>query len=121
MLILAIHFFSLPSSAEESHRTFFKVDNLSCGACISKINAKLKTFKGYISLLVNLDQGLVAVDHTQNLTDGKIAEAITAHGYPALVASESEYVRHGSVSSESPGWRSPSDGVLDRILGIFNR
>jgi len=120
-LILALVFFSIPSCAEESHRTFFKVGNLSCGACITKINAKLKTFEGYISLMANLDQGLVAVDHRQNFTDSQIAEVITALGYPAQVASQSEYDRHGSVSSESPGWRSSSDGFLSRILGIFSR
>jgi len=121
MLISALLFFSPPSSAEESHRTIFKVGNLSCGACIGKINAKLKSFEGYISLLANTDQGLVLIDHRQYLTDGKIAEAITALGYPAQAASATEFDRHSSVSSESPGWRSPTSSFFSRILEIFNR
>ena len=121
LLIIALIFFSTPTRGEDSRRTFFKVGNLSCGACLSKIDAKLKIFDGYIRMLANFDKGLVAVDHRQNLTDSEISEAITSIGYPTKVASESEYEQHGSVSSESPGWRSPSDGFLSRILGIFSR
>jgi copper chaperone CopZ len=121
LLIIALIFFCTPTWAEDSRRTFFKVGNLSCGVCLGKIDAKLKIFDGYISMLANFDKGLVAVDHQQNLTDSEISEAITSIGYPAKVASESEYDQHSSISSESPGWRSPSDGFLSRILEIFGR
>jgi hypothetical protein len=62
-LSISFIFFSAPAWAEDSRRTFFKVNNLSCGVCIGKINAKLKTFEGYIRMMANIDKGLVAVDH----------------------------------------------------------
>ena len=107
--------------AEDSNRTLFRVNNLSCGVCVGKIDAKLKSFDGYIRLLANTDQGLVAIDHQQNLTDSKISEAITSLGYPTKVAAESEFDQYSSVSSESPGWRSPSDNLFNWILKIFSR
>jgi len=121
LLFISIIFFSALTRAEDSERTFFKVNNLSCGSCLGKINAKLKTFDGYIGMLTNLDKGLVAIDHRQRLTHSEISEAITSIGYPAKVASESEYDQQGSISSESPGWKSPNDGFFARLLRIFNR
>lgn len=119
LLFISFIFFSAPTWAEDSRRTFFKVNNLSCGACIGRIHAKLKTFDGYIRMLSNIDKGLVAVDHRQNLTDSEISEALTSIGYPAKVASESEYDQQRSISSKSPGWRSPSDGFFARFFRIW--
>jgi len=121
LLFISLIFSGVPTRAEDSLRTIFKVDNLSCGGCVGKINAKLKKFDGYIGMLANFDKGLVAVDHRQNLKDREISDAITSLGYPAKVASKSEHDQQGSLSSESPGWKSPSDGFFTRILGIFNR
>ncbi|CAB1065390.1 hypothetical protein D1BOALGB6SA_10187 [Olavius sp. associated proteobacterium Delta 1] len=121
LLSISFIFFSVLSWAEDSGRTFFKVNNLSCGACLVKINAKLKNFDGYIGMLANIDKRLVAVDHEQSLTDSEISEAITSIGYPAKMASESEYNQQRSISSESPGWKSPNDGFFARLLEIFSR
>jgi copper chaperone CopZ len=121
LLIMSFIFFNAFAWAEDSRRTFFKVNNLSCGICIGKINTKLQTFDGYLKMLANIDKGLVVVDHRQNLTDSEISEAITSIGYPAKKASESEYDQQRSLSSESPGWRDPSDGFFARIFGIFSR
>jgi copper chaperone CopZ len=121
LLFISIIIFSALIWADDSSRTFFKVNNLSCGFCITKINTKLKTFDGYIRMLANFDKGLVAVDHRQNLTDSEISEAITSIGYPAKVASESEYDQQRSLSSKAPGWTSPTDGFFNRLLGIFRR
>lgn len=121
LLILFSFFSTLTSWAEDSRRTVFKVNNLSCGTCTGKIDAKLKTFEGYIGMLANIDKGLVAVDHRQSLTDNEISGAITSLGYPARVASESEYDQQESISSESPGWISPKDGFFARLLKILNR
>ena len=121
LLIVSILFFSTLTWAKDSRRTVFKVSNLSCGACTGKIDAKLKTYEGYIGMLANIDKGLVVVDHGQSLTNKQIAEAITSIGYPAKVASESEYDLPESISSESPGWISPKDGFFARLFKLFNR
>ena len=107
------------AGAEDSRRTCFKVDNMSCGYCIAKINNKLKTYDGYVDILVNLDQGLVIVDHRQDLTDSQITEAVTSIGYPARVAFASEYDQQATISSDSPGWRAGSDSFLAKLLRIF--
>ena len=120
LLVILLILSDSHSQAEDSKQTLFKVNNLSCGGCVSKINTKLKTLDGYIRMLANLDEGLVAVDHRKNLKDREISDTITSVGYPAQTASESEYDQHEPLSSESPGWKSPSDGFFDRILGIFN-
>ena len=116
MLFILISSFA---GAEDSQRTFFKVDNMSCGYCIAKINNKLKTFDGFVDILVNLDQGLVIVDHRQDLTDIQTAEAVTSIGYPARVAIASEYDQQATISSDSPGWRAGSDSFLAKLMGIF--
>ena len=121
LLIVSILFFSTLTGAEEARRTVFKVSNLSCGTCTGKIDAKLKTFEGYIGMLANIDKGLVIVDHRQSLSDSKISEAITSIGYPARVSSETENDQEESISSESPGWISPKDGFLARLFKLFNR
>ena len=120
MLVIWLIFSDSPGWAEDSKQTVFKVNNLSCGGCVSKINTKLKAFDGYIRMLANFDQGLVAVDHRINLTDREISDALTSLGYPAKVVSESEYDQHEPISSDTPGWKSPSDSFFARILRIFN-
>ena len=121
VLFISIIFFNAFAWAEDLRRTFFKVNNLSCGACIGKIDTKLKTFEGYIRMLANLDEGLVAVDHRQNLSDSEISGAITSLGYPARKASVSEHDQQRSPLSESAGWKSPSDGFFTRLLRVFSR
>ena len=119
LVFIALIFFSTLTRAEDSQRTFFKVNNLSCGACSGKIDAKLKTFGGYKGMLANVDRGLVAVEHSQNLAESEICEAITSIGYPARVAFGSEYNQHRLLSSDSPGWISPADSFFARLLKIF--
>ena len=121
LLFISLLFIDTLCLADDSCRTVFKVSNLSCGGCISKINAELKKHDGYIGVKVNFDNGLVAVDHRQNLTDHEIRKAITSLGYPAKVAPETEYNQQELLSSEPPGWKSPSDSFWGKILGIFNR
>ena len=121
LLFIALIFFEAPCLAEDSHTTVFKVSNLSCGGCVRKINAELEKHDGYIEMKANFDKGLVAVDHEQNLTGHEISKAITSLGYPAKVASKSEYDQKELLSSEPPGWKNPSDGFWGRILGIFKR
>lgn len=72
------------------NRTLMKVDNLSCGSCVTTISEKLSTFEGVVGLGADLGQGMVAVDHTKAIESSKIAEAITSIGYPAKIVSETE-------------------------------
>ena len=121
LMIIALVFFGVQSRADDLFRTVFKVRKLSCGACLDKIDNRLKAFDGYIGMLANIDLRLIVVDHRENLTGNQIAEAITALGYPTKVASESESDQYSSVSSESTGWKSPEDGLFAWIMGLFGR
>ncbi len=115
-LIISFVLFTSYAYTEDSQRSLFWVKNMSCGRCIAKIDAKLKTLDGYEGMLVNLDKCMVVVDHKQILTDSQIAEAVTSAGYPARAASETEYDNLAVLSSESSGWRSPSGGFLGWLL-----
>lgn len=71
------------AAATDLNRTNFQVDKLSCGSCLSKIEAELKTIPGAIGMQADLRNGLVTVDHSSTLAEKEIASAITGLGYPA--------------------------------------
>ena len=68
-------------------RAVFKVENMTCGACFSNINAGLSPLEGFSGMGVNLLRNLVAVDFAPPLSADKIGAAITAKGYPATLES----------------------------------
>ena len=119
--VLSLISFASLTLADDSRRTVFKVSKLSCGFCVSKIEAKLKTLEGYVGMLANIDKGLILVDHGPHPTEKEISEAITSIGYPARVASESDFDLEATITSDSPGWKNPSKGIVARILGFFSR
>ena len=66
-------------------RAILQVQNLTCGACFSTINAALQPMAGFSGMGANLLRGLVAVDFTAPLTSGAIEDAISRLGYPATL------------------------------------
>lgn len=72
---------------ESIRRAIFKVENMTCGACFSNINAGLSPLKGFSGMGVNLFRKLVAVDFVGTLSADEIGAAITKKGYPATLAS----------------------------------
>ena len=121
LLIMSFIFFNAFAWAEDSRRTFFKVNNLSCGICIGKINTKLQTFDGYLKMLANIDKGLVVVDHRQNLTDSEISEAITSIGYPAKKHPNLSTINRDPYLQNLPDGETHPMVFFARILGIFSR
>ncbi len=89
-LILVFLSTTSPARGEAIQRTILNVEKLTCGYCLSQINAKMQTIDGYIGMGANLGRALVGIDHRLTLESGEIAEAITSVGYPASVISESE-------------------------------
>jgi copper chaperone CopZ len=71
-------------------QTTLQVSNLSCGACLAAIETELRKHEGMVGMRADLSQGLVTVGHTADFGEEDIAQAITAAGYPARVASEAE-------------------------------
>lgn len=76
------------AGAAEATRTIMKVQNLSCGSCLSKINAELQGLEGMINMDADLRQGLVIVDHKAPLASKTVAFVISDLGYPATVLSD---------------------------------
>ena len=73
------------SAEKTTQRAVFKVGNLTCGACLSKINAELGPMEGFTGMGANLLRNMVAVDFVEPLTQEKIGAAITNLGYPATL------------------------------------
>lgn len=87
-VLLAVAFAGSDGIAQDVTKTTLKVQNLSCGSCLSKINAELQTLEGMVGMDADLWQGMVMVDHNSPLTSEKIAKVITELGYPATVLSQ---------------------------------
>lgn len=68
-------------------RAVFAVENLTCGACLNKINAALGPVEGFSGMGANLFRKMVAVDFIAPLAPEKIGTVITELGYPATLDS----------------------------------
>ncbi len=73
--------------SDVTQRAVFQVENLTCGACFSKINSALGPLEGFSGMGANLLRNLVAVDFKAPLTPEDIGAAITDLGYPATLDS----------------------------------
>lgn len=69
--------------------TTLQVSRLSCGSCLATIEGELRKFNGMLSMRADLSRGLVTVRHTEVFAPAKIAEVITAAGYPAELVADS--------------------------------
>jgi len=86
--------------AQGLKRTTLEVSNLSCGYCLSRIDAKLSEFQAYAGMDADLRQGVVVVEHQSSLEGEKIASAITELGYPAKVVSTQDISKDTGTLSE---------------------
>ncbi|MEN8135309.1 MAG: heavy metal-associated domain-containing protein [Thermodesulfobacteriota bacterium] len=68
---------------EKALETTLQVSRLSCGSCLATIEGELRKFDGMLGMRADLSQGLVTVSHTEVFAPEKIAEVVTAAGYPA--------------------------------------
>lgn len=90
LLAVVSLFFGFNSFAANLQQTTLKVSNLSCGACLSRIDGTLTEYEGYSKLGADLRQGIVIVEHEKSLKEETIAKAITDIGYPAEVVTARE-------------------------------
>lgn len=81
--------------------TTLQVSRLSCGSCLATIEGELRKFEGMLGMRADLSQGLVTVSHTEDFLPEKIAEVVTAAGYPAELVADS-------------GVKVPTDGAPSR-------
>jgi copper chaperone CopZ len=69
--------------------TTLQVARLSCSSCLATIEGELRKFDGMLAMRSDLSRGLVTVSHTGAFTPEKIAEVVTAAGYPARLVADS--------------------------------
>ncbi len=105
-IILFTVFTFSSAEAENLQRTIMKVDKLTCGSCLTRINNKLGQLEGFVGIRANLRQSLVAVDHRNPLESKKIAYEISSIGYPAKIISESEVDEKKALSGNDGNRRS---------------
>ncbi len=92
------------------HRAVFKVENLTCGACFSNINAGLAPLEGFSGMGANLLRNLVAVDFVGPLSANEIGAAITQKGYPATLESVDPIMKKESFAYLNTRQKGPGFG-----------
>lgn len=73
------------SADKTTQRAIYNVENMTCGACLTKINAVLGPLEGFSGMGGNLLRNKVAVDFVAPMTPEKIGSTITNLGYPATL------------------------------------
>ena len=88
LVVLSISFVAAKNSGNSGKdllETTLQVSNLSCGSCLANIEGELRKYDGMAGMNADLGKGIVVVSHTEELSPGKIAAAISGIGYPAKV------------------------------------
>ncbi|MBU2537188.1 MAG: heavy-metal-associated domain-containing protein [Proteobacteria bacterium] len=88
-----------PSFADTLKSTTFQVQGMSCGSCLSTIRSELFKKQGMVDLSVNLEQGLLRVDHRPPLNEESIVRVLGEIGYPAKSVKESVNVKGGNTTT----------------------
>jgi copper chaperone CopZ len=73
-------------SSAEASLAVFKVDNLTCGSCVSNVQKALKGLDGVGTVEVSVTAGRSQVEYDRQRIDAEtIGRTITAAGYPATI------------------------------------
>ncbi len=67
-------------------KVVFKVDGMSCGHCVGRVEKALAATAGVVEAKVDLDSGTAEVRFGAETDADRIAAAITDAGYPAQAA-----------------------------------
>ncbi len=102
---------------KEVERSFFQVENLTCGSCIVEIEKELKTHVGIVSLAADLSMKLVAIDHTPDLSKEQIAAAITKTGYTAKALTKKELFILSEKAVTAAEQQGSSCGISGKCCG----
>ena len=62
--------------------TIHHVENLKCSGCASSIQHKLIQLPGVAEVVVDVEEGLVRVEHDGTVEYGRVAEVLRNLGYP---------------------------------------
>ncbi len=120
LFIVTIFVSSTPVKAEKLKRSLFKVEQMTCNACVSKVYNRLMKLDGYEGMLVNIEKKLIAVDHQEKLMPDSILSAMAEINKPANPIQPSRIASSTSISATMPGWQKQSDGWLSKLFRMFD-
>ncbi len=82
---LAAFLFLFPPAvlSQERQKTYFMVENLSCGGCLVSIETELTKLKGFSAMNGDLATGVIEVEHTAQLSPAVIKHQLAGIGYDA--------------------------------------
>lgn len=63
-------------------KTIIEVENIKCGGCANSIRREIGTIQGVFSVDVNFIDGIISVDHTDEVERKTIADRLLKMGYP---------------------------------------
>lgn len=63
-------------------RTKFYISNLKCGRCAASIYKGLLAVNGVYGIDVNIAEGSINIDHTEEVSEQTILEKLHELGYP---------------------------------------
>lgn len=68
-------------------KVILKVDGMTCGGCVATIQSSLADFEGIVDIQVDVSAGTTVIEYdSRRIAEvDKLAQAITASGYPATV------------------------------------
>lgn len=68
------------------NKVTLKVEGMTCGHCVGRVQKALDAAPGVIEASVDLDSGTAEISFGAETDIGKLAEIVTESGYPAQAA-----------------------------------
>jgi len=107
----------------------YRVENLACTSCLVAIGGELQRLPGTIGLEADFSTQVVFVDHQADLDGERIAEKMTAAGYPARLVGSGKKVQRASFArgglfgfgSGCGGSRSPCGATASAWQQLYQR
>jgi copper chaperone CopZ len=74
-------------------KTILSVLGISCPSCVARVNEAL-SIRGVANIAIELDQGVIAVEHDATVSVGQLLGALSHAGYEATLRSPRDQLGH---------------------------
>ncbi|MEG2218567.1 MAG: heavy metal-associated domain-containing protein [Muribaculaceae bacterium] len=80
-------------------KTTINVDNIRCGGCSHSIQKSLKTLTGVFSVEVDISNGIITIEHVDELKREELTAKLLSVGYPEVgTAKGFQAIKAGATS-----------------------
>lgn len=80
-------------------KTTINVDNIRCGGCSNSIQKSLKTLTGVFSVDVDISNGIITIEHADELKREELTAKLLSIGYPEVgTAKGFQSIKAGATS-----------------------